>query len=156
MTAVDWIAIGLCSLAIALWISFEPLAGRVRRWRTARAHRRLYKAVRTEAQERIAAQAQEGTPFLGTFLTADPSSIPDFAKSGKWEAHHLFSPYGRMPRRDSHGVHCTEPPLAMTCPECDLKMPAMQYAARRSCRYCGLTIQAHGTRLYWWREGGEA
>lgn len=87
-------------------------------------------------------------PFRGV----DPSQIPDHAQSKRWEAVHLWSPYAKSPERHPWGLHCEEPPLAMQCPECDLKMPMLHHGRARACSYCGSRIQSHGARVYWWAE----
>ena len=81
---------------------------------------------------------------------ADPSMIPDHARSCKWESAHLFTPYAKRPTREFWGLQCPEPPLAMACPECDLRQPVLQAGTLRRCTYCGSNLMTHGTRLFWW------
>lgn len=81
----------------------------------------------------------------------DPSQIPDDAKSVRWESCHLFSPYAKRPERTVFGLHVSEPPLAMTCVECDLRQPVLHHGVRR-CTYCGTLMMVHGTRVYVWRD----
>lgn len=80
----------------------------------------------------------------------DPSRIPADAGTARWEAKHLFSPYGRLPTRHAHGVQVPEPPLAMVCPECDARRPAMGSGSVEECDYCGVTIVVHGSLIHWW------
>jgi hypothetical protein len=84
----------------------------------------------------------------------DPFSIPDDARSAKWESKHLFPAGGKLPTRGWFGLQCPEPPLALECPDCSLKQPALDRGHRR-CGYCGVSMMAHGTRIYWWREALE-
>jgi len=84
------------------------------------------------------------------------SPIPDYALSDKWERFHLFAPEAPRPLRHEDQVYCHEAPLAMVCPECDLRQPALGLnwmSARRKCDYCGVILQVKGSRLYWWRQG---
>lgn len=94
-------------------------------------------------------RGDNGFSFFGR-ASLDPFEIPDNARSVKWEQKHLFSPYGKLPERTVFGLQCSEPPLAMVCPECDMKQPALQHG-QRTCGYCGTQILVHGTRLYWWQ-----
>ncbi len=99
----------------------------------------------------VAAQLRAGAQAIAVHHGIDPSQIPDDAKSVRWESCHLFSPYGKRPERTVFGLHVSEPPLAMTCVECDLRQPVLHYGARR-CAYCGTVIMVHGTRVYFWRD----
>lgn len=78
----------------------------------------------------------------------DPWRFPEDHKSKLWEAVHQFNAYGAQPHRHDHGVCVPEPPLAMVCPNCDLKQPIMERGARR-CEYCGVHLQVHGSRVYY-------
>lgn len=89
-----------------------------------------------------------GRGIFGSGL--DPSRIPPDARTAHWEAKHLFSPYGRLPTRHAHGVQVPEPPLAMVCPECDARRPAMGAGQVAECEYCGVTIVVWGSLIHWW------
>jgi hypothetical protein len=86
------------------------------------------------------------------------SPIPEHAQSDNWERFHLFDAEAPQPQRHEDQVYCHEAPLAMVCPECDLRQPALGLnwmSARRKCDYCGVILQVRGSRLYWWRRIGE-
>jgi hypothetical protein len=98
-----------------------------------------------------AVRAETGLFAMFGQTTFDPFQIPDDAHSAKWEQKHLFSPYAKLPVRGWWGLQCSEPPLALACPDCEMKQPALPHGHRR-CGYCGVVMTVHGTRLYWWRE----
>ena len=99
------------------------------------------------------------TDLLNVEPTPDTALIPPHARAGKWEDHHEFHRSATKPSRTSYGVHCPDPPLALICPECSARQPAITGSSytifgdsRRSrCSYCGLTMTLHGSRLMWWR-----
>lgn len=130
-----------------------------------KAHRAHKRQMDAQTLRLIEAQAQADAEqplssrappvFTDILGRRDPSGIPDGAASVRWEACHLWSPYVPKPSRHRWGVDCPEPPLAMACPECDLRQPAMHPGSHRVCRYCGAEMQVHGTRVYFWRTGAE-
>jgi len=77
------------------------------------------------------------------------SMIPKEAKSGPWEDFHTFPPGGK-PKRDSVFGLQGEAPLSFVCMACELEQPPITQT-ERVCPYCGLRLQRHGSRLYWWR-----
>lgn len=100
------------------------------------------------------------TALLSVGPTAEHEIIPLHAKAGKWEDHHEFHRSATKPIRSSFGVHCPEPPIALICPECDVRQPVLpgggysifgSSSRWHSCPYCGLTMTVHGSRLMWWR-----
>lgn len=86
-----------------------------------------------------------GRPF-------DSAMIPDDAQSAKWESKHLFTAYSPRPTRTPWGLQCSEPPLALACPDCDYRQSVLHPGFYRRCRYCGVHMATHGTRIYWWRK----
>lgn len=95
--------------------------------------------------------------------------IPPDARSAKWEDVHEFHRGATRPSRSSFGLHVPDPPIAMRCPECDVRQAAIFTSRPRSgspfeemfggggrerwhrCKYCGVSMTAHGTRVLWWR-----
>lgn len=109
---------------------------------------------RTRDEEDCAAIALSNArnPFSDDWYCAD-AVIPDRARSVKWESAHLFNGAAALPYRFHSAIHVPEPPLAMACPECDCRQPVLHPGLVRGCGYCGATIVAHGSRVYWWMEG---
>lgn len=141
--------------AFAITFAAFQLARMARSWWQDRQDRAAF-AELTEhdaAMAQVTAQLRSGMDCRMVTLQRpfDPSQIPDDAKSVRWESCHLFSPYGKRPERTVFGLHVSEPPLAMTCVECDLRQPVLHHGARR-CAYCGTVIMVHGTRVYFWRD----
>lgn len=127
-------------------------ADALRNWRQRRARAKAHLAAATALAE------QNRAPVITSALwpeRIDPSNIPDTAQSVRWEACHLWPASAPKPTRHRWGVDCPEPPLAMACPDCDLRQPVLHPGHHRTCAYCGSHLLTHGSRVFWWRSGAE-
>lgn len=86
--------------------------------------------------------------------------IPPHARSRPVEDFLEFHKSAPAPKRIGGGLVMEEPPLAMVCPECSVRRPFSsgrgfslfgEASGFDACKYCGVHLTVHGTRLMWWR-----
>lgn len=86
--------------------------------------------------------------------------IPPHARSRPVEDFLEFHKSAPAPKRIGGNLVCEEPPLAMVCPECSVRRPFSsgrgfslfgEASGFDACKYCGVHLTVHGTRLMWWR-----
>ena len=86
--------------------------------------------------------------------------IPPHARSRPVEDFLEFHKSAPAPKRIGGSLVMEEPPLAMVCPECSVRRPFSsgrgfslfgEASGFDACKYCGVHLTVHGTRLMWWR-----
>lgn len=86
--------------------------------------------------------------------------IPPHARSRPVEDFLEFHKSASAPKRIGNSLEMGEPPLAMVCPECSVRRPFSfgrgfsffgEASGFDACKYCGVHLTVHGTRLMWWR-----
>lgn len=152
----------------AVGVFVAPLVGkRIKAWRDERRSRKLQERARVallahaeQLREFGRSMVEDDDEDLAGSILLDPHiarhwkpPIPAGAKHMLWEDIHTFAPGGKPKRDPYYGLHGGDPPMSLKCPMCECEQAPMQISGQsRKCTYCGLTLKAFGTRIFWWRD----